>query len=85
MSLPRRSHAGLPQVQNKYVTADTSIPSDPVRLKCNDMPAIINPGSAAVCDVHASDPDKPMTEIPNWGVEPEYYRNGASGLVLFVN
>lgn len=50
--------------------------SDPVRLNCNGIPLIVNPGTGAFCTL-------PTGARARWEIEPDYRFNGAEG-VLFT-
>jgi len=59
---------------NKYIPNNGRV-SDPVRFNCNGIPVIVNPGNGTFCTL-------PVGKTAYWEVEPDYYYNGASGLIF---
>ena len=62
---------------NKRLSSNPFLTSDPVRINCNGVPKIINPGTSAVCEI-------PANYSTAWELEPGFYRYGSDGSVASV-
>jgi hypothetical protein len=62
-------------IYNKKVRVGSNVPSDSVRVNCNDTPVIVAPGSSFACYV----PVKGKLIVSS---EPGFYVNGSEGIIV---